>query len=180
MVTPAPQDDESLNKLINSTQVGHSPIIWGSATWTYLHLFSLRYPLVPSIEFQQDIRIFLHKFWQILGCGICSVEVLKYTKDNPIPLESRTSFVWYLFDMHNHVNTRRGVRKMTKQEFINIYIHHNQKRVQKEIDKYQRKIDYEKRKAQYKDWLSKYSIWIYIIFLVCAIICIISFYSQRS
>ena len=96
-----------------------NPDIWGSSFWIILHLLSFEY----SLDTKEYHKKFLNIVGDILPCSKCQIEYKKYmTKDkiNEI-LHSKKKYIRGIWEFHNIVNERIHKKKISFQEFLDIY-----------------------------------------------------------
>ena len=86
---------------------------WGPAGWTFLHVASWTYPVVPTETQRREMFTFLHAFAAVLPCMLCREHWQRYLRET-LPdatsphLASREALTRYLVDAHNDVNRRLG------------------------------------------------------------------------
>ena len=95
-----------------------SALIWGRATWLFLHLMVYMYPQTPSETRKTQMDNLLKGVFGNIYCGICYNHAQTYIGDHPYPLNSKTSLYSWLNDFHNAVNTRLGKPVFTLQESL--------------------------------------------------------------
>ncbi len=102
------------------------PILWGKHGWTFLHYITLAYPDKPDIETQQKYKDFFKNIiGNFLPCESCRVNYKRHLSELPLTddiLASRDKFIYWLVDMHNLVNEETGKKKISYDEFNNIYM----------------------------------------------------------
>jgi hypothetical protein len=111
--------DNIVNKFGN---IAASPVIFGPVTWEYLHLWSLRYFIAPTLEQQKDASHFIQNVFLKLGCSQCVTHAFQYAEQFPVSLSSRVLLVQWFIDFHNTVNKRVGKAKFTQEDFYNKYL----------------------------------------------------------
>jgi len=95
--------------------------VWGSSFWFTLENIAYNYPLNPSDKDKENIKIFLEYLQYVLPCGICRKNYKMELEQRPIRLNSRKELVYWLFEIHNDVNSRTGKRLYTFEEAVNEY-----------------------------------------------------------
>jgi Erv1 / Alr family len=90
------------DNFINGTKVTKAAI--GAATWQLLHTISIKYPLTPSQNDKESIRMLLKNLAMHFPCEECSYHFLSYLEEHSPSVDSRNEFVMYLCNMHNEIN----------------------------------------------------------------------------
>ncbi len=102
------------------------PILWGKHGWAFLHYISLAYPDNPDIETQQKYKnFFINVIGNFLPCESCRLNYKRHLSEVPLTddiLASRDKFIYWLVDLHNIVNEETGKRKISYDEFNDIYV----------------------------------------------------------
>ena len=120
------------------------PRIWGPHYWFVLHTITLTYPLKPNetvkkkyYDFIQNLPIFL----PVENIGNYFSELLDKYPVSPY-LDSRESFIKWMYFIHNEVNKELGYDEQTLSETLESYY--------KQYDSLERKATYNKAaKEQY-------------------------------
>ena len=95
--------------------------VWGPPMWHVLHTISFNYPIKPTDNDKDNIKKFLECLQYVLPCGICRKNYKMELEQRPIRLNSRKELVYWLFEIHNDVNSRTGKRLYTFEEAVNEY-----------------------------------------------------------
>jgi hypothetical protein len=102
-----------------------NPILWGPHMWKSLHYITLSYPNNPTDETKNMFKdFFTNIIWKFLPCEKCRYNYIRHLKELPLTdeiLNSRNKFIYWLVDIHNIVNDETGKRKISYEEFNNIY-----------------------------------------------------------
>jgi hypothetical protein len=99
---------------------GFNSSIWGPHLWTFMHILSMNYPLVPKAEHRRAYYMFFKSLCTILPCAKCRKEFcsmvnkgsLRLTpsqfvqKKNEAPGSARRRLVDYVISLHCQVNVR--------------------------------------------------------------------------
>jgi len=83
---------------------GFQTKVWGAPAWFFLHMISLNYNPLNSKEY----KLFFETLQYVLPCGACKTNYAKLLINYPITndvLKTRESFAYWLFGIHNHVQT---------------------------------------------------------------------------
>lgn len=106
-----------------------NPILWGPHMWKSLHYITLSYPNNPSNETKNMFKdFFTNIIWQFLPCEKCRYNYIQHLKELPLTdeiLSSRNKFIYWLVDIHNIINFETGKRKISYEEFNNIYFNND-------------------------------------------------------
>ena len=99
------------------------PKIWGPHYWFVLHTIALNYPLHPNetskkkyYDFIQNLPIFI----PILDMGNSFSRLLDKYPVTPY-LDSRDSFIKWMYFIHNQLNLSLGIPEKTLQESLQEY-----------------------------------------------------------
>lgn len=95
--------------------------VWGSSFWFTLENIAYNYPIKPTDNDKDNIKKFLECLQYVLPCGICRKNYKMELEQRPIRLNSRKELVYWLFEIHNDVNSRTGKRLYTFEEAVNEY-----------------------------------------------------------
>ncbi len=80
----------------------------GRVGWTCLSMFAQAYPNIPTVEEQQNMKMFLEGFARSYPCEICREHFLILYKESPPIVTSRVSLLSTISHWHNTVNSRLG------------------------------------------------------------------------
>jgi type IV secretory pathway VirB4 component len=100
-----------------------NPEIWGPPAWTFLHSITLAYPDNPTDSDKINYENFFNILQPILPCAKCSNNYKIHLQEDPITnhLDSKSSLVKWLINLHNKVNKINGKRELNYNEVINHY-----------------------------------------------------------
>ncbi len=123
----------NFSELINNTTLGNHMWLRGPVVWKMLHLLSLSYPVKPTEIDKLHARQIITYHCHYTGCENCSGHAIQYLQKNPLRLNSREEFIWWLWEMHNFTNENACYKTspITKEQFIQEYIIDNEKLVEK-------------------------------------------------
>lgn len=101
--------------------------VWGPPTWFFLHSMAMAYPKKINNNNPDHIRIrtsmfsFLNNLGNVLPCNICSVSYNGYIKEPFFEiskyLDSRAKLCYFIYLIHERVNTKLGVPKCYRPSF---------------------------------------------------------------
>ena len=83
------------------------PEVWGPHAWIFLHSITLEYPNNPTNEDKLNIKNFFNSVGLVLPCQKCRLNFNSHLKKYPLTdkvLESKSSLVKWMIDIHNCVN----------------------------------------------------------------------------
>ena len=95
--------------------------IWGPHTWFALHSISFAYPLYPTSQDKERYKTFIETLQYVLPCSVCRKNFRRNLKEFPPKLSSRKSFVYWLIDIHNEVNSLTGKERISYDKAIALY-----------------------------------------------------------
>ena len=89
--------------------------IWGSHLWFSLHTISFAYPIKPTLNDQNNYKIFFVSLQNVIPCSVCQRNYKRHLLEHPIDkhLNSRKDLVYWLIDIHNMVNSEIGKKFMS-------------------------------------------------------------------
>ena len=103
--------------------MGLDPKIWGPHYWFVLHTIALQYPLCPNdtskkkyYDFIQNLPIFI----PIADIGNAFSRLLDKYPVTPY-LDSRESFIKWMYFIHNQINISLNIPEKTLQETLHEY-----------------------------------------------------------
>ena len=98
------------------------PDIWGPPLWKFLHYLSMAYPANPTDKDKEKMLNFLQSLQEILPCEKCRISFNKHLDElNMDDLKSDETFVKWLFNVHNKVNTSNNKPELSYEDFIKMY-----------------------------------------------------------
>lgn len=89
---------------------------WGPIFWKFLHEISFQFPMSPTDQEKKSHEQFLKNLRDFIPCVSCKTDYQKYVEQNPPNLKSRTLFIKWTVDLHNHVNKKLGKREFSYEE----------------------------------------------------------------
>ena len=95
--------------------------IWGPRLWTFLHIMSFNYPIVPTQKDKQHYETFVDSLQYILPCSVCRKNFKRNLRAFPPQLNSRKAFVYWLIDIHNEVNSMTGKKRLSYNHVVELY-----------------------------------------------------------
>jgi hypothetical protein len=100
--------------------IGMSTNIWGPILWNAMHIVSLGYSETPNDEEKQSAIHFYNSLKSMIPCPICRHHYSLILKDDPVEkaVESRTTLVLWLFNIHNKVNEQLGKPVLSWEKYI--------------------------------------------------------------
>ena len=96
--------------------------IWGPVTWRALHMLTFNIKDDKFKEKQKELFDIIIKICASLPCQKCAFHashlIKKYKIEN---MNEKKKLILYMFNLHNSVNKRNNKKKISYNEFINIY-----------------------------------------------------------
>jgi len=101
--------------------IGMSPSVWGPIFWNAMHIVTLGYSDSPSKDEQEAVASYFESLAFVIPCPICRTHYSEFLRQMPVRAvnHSRTTLVYWLFQLHNRVNAQLGKRKISWDEFVN-------------------------------------------------------------
>ena len=89
--------------------------VWGPAGWVFLHCIAQNYPQEPTQEQKKDYLEFFRLISKVLPCRYCRESYQDFidqpdTKLKESVMKNRNTFSKWLFDVHNKVNKKLGIK----------------------------------------------------------------------
>jgi len=97
------------------------PNIWGPPAWVFLHSITFQYPENPTDLDKQKYYTFFNSLKNVLPCPKCKEHYASNFLTTQINLESRTSLIEWLIDLHNEINRMNGKKILSYDEVYHIY-----------------------------------------------------------
>lgn len=97
------------------------PDVWGPHAWIFLHSITLEYPEYPTYEDKQNMRNFINALKHILPCQKCKINFGDHLQKYPLTdniLNSKSSLIKWLIDIHNSVNKLTHKKELTYEEAL--------------------------------------------------------------
>ncbi len=104
--------DENIN-------IGMPPDVWGPIFWDTMHIVSLAYPVEPTEEDKAGAKAFFESLAVVLPCPICRVHYAEKIRESPVAVNSKGELIYWVWDIHNQVNTLLKKPTITIDEFLN-------------------------------------------------------------
>lgn len=95
--------------------------VWGPCLWTYLHVWSMSFPLSPTPKIRLKFAKTLMNILCTMPCNICvdnvplNLEKVGFARPHTPPrlaaskfMKNRATFTRFIFDFHNCVSTMLG------------------------------------------------------------------------
>lgn len=104
-----------------------NPKIWGPKAWFFLHSITFNYPENPSAQEKKDHYDFFKILGIVLPCETCKKHYEEHLGDGTtlrIALNSRTTFISWLIDIHNQINVQNGSPISSEAEVMKMYNMH--------------------------------------------------------
>lgn len=98
--------------------IGMSPSIWGPYFWNAMHIATLGYPDIPNDADKSAAGSFFESLARLIPCPICRSHYSEFLKSDPPQVESRTTLVYWLYNIHNKVNQRLEKPLISFSQFI--------------------------------------------------------------
>jgi hypothetical protein len=96
---------------------------WGPGLWTSLHCMSFNYPENPTEDDKKHYLSFFTLLGEMLPCIFCKQSYKIYLKYFPINdfLKNRYGCTYWVYTLHNLVNSKLGKPLMEFQQCVEIY-----------------------------------------------------------
>ena len=94
------------------------PDVWGPIFWHAMHIVSLAYPVQPTEADKAGAKAFFESLVSVLPCPICREHYAAKIKESPIALESKGELIYWVWDIHNQVNTMLQKPTITIEQFM--------------------------------------------------------------
>jgi len=111
-------------------ETGICTSVWGSPAWFYLTSVASGYPIDPDEydlkkgnpkNYTRKTYVNFYKYvGKTLPCSLCRISYERFLEEIPIEIytDSRKSMMKFVFDMHNKVNEKLGIRQEPDNEKI--------------------------------------------------------------
>jgi hypothetical protein len=96
---------------------------WGNHGWEFLHTITFNYPIKPTNEEKQNYKNLFLSMNNTLPCIYCQKSFTTYSKYIPIDnyLDDRNGLTYWLFIIHNLVNSKLGKETIQFSDVIKKY-----------------------------------------------------------
>jgi hypothetical protein len=98
--------------------IGMPPDVWGPIFWDAMHIVSLAYPVKPTDADKAGARAFFESLASVIPCPICREHYSAKLKESPIALDSKGELIYWVWDIHNQVNTMLNKPTITIEQFM--------------------------------------------------------------
>ena len=94
---------------------GQNTNVWGPAGWLFLHSIAANFPWEPDEEKKKSYLTFFKVIGHVLPCRYCRESYQQFinepcTKLDNSVVQNRKTMVKWLYDIHNKVNKKLGVK----------------------------------------------------------------------
>jgi hypothetical protein len=100
------------------TNIGMPPDVWGPIFWDAMHIVSLAYPVNPTESEKAGAKAFFESLATVIPCPNCRVHYSEKIRQTPIAVGSKGELIYWVWDIHNQVNTMLNKRTVTIEEFL--------------------------------------------------------------
>lgn len=99
------------------------PLIWGPSAWSFIHFLTIAYPDKPTREDIENHKNFINLLPKILPCSICKNHIEKNLEDIDFELilSSKNSYMNFMWDLHNKVNSLNKRPNISFNDFLSLY-----------------------------------------------------------
>lgn len=106
------------NGRMGEFDIAMPPDVWGPIFWHAMHIVSLAYPVQPTEADKAGAKAFFESLVSVLPCPICREHYAAKIKESPIALESKGELIYWVWDIHNQVNTLLNKPTITIEQFM--------------------------------------------------------------
>jgi hypothetical protein len=109
-----------------------NPAKWGESYWKMSHYITFSYPINPSNDDKNNIKIYFDNLKNLLPCENCRFHYNQYITTNPLTnniLSSKQELINWLIYLHNDVNKRTGKKIYTYDEIYDEYMNNKNKQI---------------------------------------------------
>ena len=101
-------------------QIGMGPSIWGPILWSAMHIVTLGYSTQPTEEDKQAAINFFESLVVMIPCPICRAHYKMILDKDSVKnhVSSRSELIFWVFTVHNQVNTQLNKPEITLEQFI--------------------------------------------------------------
>lgn len=101
-------------------QIGMGPSIWGPILWSTMHIVTLGYSTQPTEEEKQAAINFFESLIVMIPCPVCRAHYKMFLDKDPVKdhVSSRSELIYWVFMIHNKVNTQLNKPEITLEQFI--------------------------------------------------------------
>ncbi len=103
--------------------MGLDPTIWGPHYWFFLHTITICYPLRPNSITKKKYYEFIQNIPMFIPNESISTYFSKLLEEYPITpyLDTRDSFIRWMWFIHNKVNEKLEKPKISLSQFYDLY-----------------------------------------------------------
>jgi len=143
--------------------MGLDPAVWGPHYWFFLHTISICYPLRPNSITKKKYYEFVQNIPMFIPIESISTYFSKLLDEYPITpyLDTRDSFIRWMWFIHNKVNQKLEKPKISLSQFYELYYE-----------------NYKPKDVKYKEFNKLKNKLIYLFVIVVFIFAIIYFYNK--
>jgi hypothetical protein len=143
--------------------MGLDPAVWGPHYWFFLHTISICYPLRPNSITKKKYYEFVQNIPMFIPVESISTYFSKLLDEYPITpyLDTRDSFIRWMWFIHNKVNQKLEKPKISLSQFYELYYE-----------------NYKPKDVKYKEFNKLKNKLIYLFVIVVFIFAIIYFYNK--
>ncbi len=105
-------------KMAEQFNISMPPDVWGPIFWDSMHIASLAYPVQPTEADKAGAKAFFESLASVIPCPICREHYSAKIKESPIALDSKGELIYWVWDIHNQVNTMLNKPTVTIEQFM--------------------------------------------------------------
>jgi hypothetical protein len=105
-------------KMAEQFNISMPPDVWGPIFWDSMHIVSLAYPVQPTEADKAGAKAFFESLATVIPCPICREHYSAKIKESPIALDSKGELIYWVWDIHNQVNTMLNKPTVTIEQFM--------------------------------------------------------------
>lgn len=98
------------------------PKDWGPSVWLTMHMFSLNFPAMPTLDQQRGAEDFFRGMVYLIPCPPCAQHYKMALDKFPPPVHSGEALFEWTVMLHNKVNARLGKKVLTVEEAARVTI----------------------------------------------------------
>ncbi len=104
--------------MTDNVNIGMPPDVWGPIFWNAMHIVSLAYPAQPTEADKAGARAFFESLATVIPCPVCREHYSEKIKASPIAVESKGELIYWVWDIHNQVNTMLNKPTVSIEAFL--------------------------------------------------------------
>jgi hypothetical protein len=105
-------------KMSEQFNISMPPDVWGPIFWDAMHIASLAYPVQPTEADKAGAKAFFESLASVIPCPICREHYSAKIKESPIAVGSKGELIYWVWDIHNQVNTMLNKPTVTIEQFM--------------------------------------------------------------